>query len=152
MLFQAADALELTGLTKSQLREWTGSGRREVLSPDVKPNGPGRHALFSWQTLLVLRLLLQIHTEFGAEIGVWARAARTLRNELGGLSFPSLWETSVHFPSTELARLIDDDGPRGKRQIGIVLPLSPHLAVLAGRLQSKPPEQMYLFPPMVVSK
>jgi hypothetical protein len=149
-LFQTADALALTGLTKSQLREWTGRGRRELLAPDVEPDGPGRHALFSWQTLLVLRVLLVLHRDFAAEVGAWAPAARQLRAQLERVSFPSLWRMSVFFPNRATVLLAEHvlDGEGG----GFLVPLEPHLSVLATKLSIPRPDQLSLFPPMAVSR
>ena len=148
-LFQSADVLEVTGLTRSQLREWTGRGRRELLSPDVGPGGPGRHALFSWQTLLVLRLLLVLHSEFAAEVGAWAPAAKDLRDKLNSTSFPSLWHLSVFFPNRHTALLVDDVSKIGHS--GLILPLEPHLTVISSKLSPPPPDQLSLFLPMAVS-
>lgn len=149
-LFQSADALEVTGLTRSQLREWTGRGRRELISPDVNPDGPGRHALYAWQTLLVLRLLLVLHNEYAAEVGAWAPAAKNLRMKLDNTSFPSLWYSSVFFPNRHTALLVDDESAIGDS--GLILPLESHLTVLASKLSIPRPEQLPLFLPMAVSR
>ena len=149
-LFQSADALEVTGLTRSQLREWTGRGRRELISPDVGPDGPGRHALYAWQTLLVLRLLLVLHNEFAAEVGAWAPAAKNLREKLDGASFPTLWHLSVFFPNRYTALLVDDVSKIG--HTGLILPLESHLTALASKLSLPRPDQLSLFLPMAVSR
>ena len=148
-LFQSADALEVTGLTRSQLREWTGRGRRELISADVGPDGPGRHALYAWQTLLVLRLLLVLHNEFAAEVGAWAPAAANLREKLESTSFPSLWHSSVFFPNRHTALLVEDVSKIG--HTGLILPLESHLTVLAAKLALPRADQLSLFPPMAVS-
>ena len=148
-LFQAADTLALTGLTRSQLREWSGRGRRHLVSPDVEPEGPGRHALYAWQTILVLRLLNTLHSEFAMEVGSWAPAMTDLRHKLDRISFPSLWRSIVHFPNRGHADLLiamSEVPPEG----GIVLPLNPHLAILATKLSLPPPDQLPLFPAMAV--
>ena len=149
-LFQSADALELTGLTRSQLREWTGRGRRELISPDIAADGPGRHALYAWQTLLVLRLLLVLHNEFAAEVGAWAPAAKNLREKLEGASFPTLWHLSVFFPNRRTALLVDDVSKIG--HTGLILPLESHLTVLSSKLLLPRPNQMSLFLPLAVSR
>lgn len=148
-LFQAADALDVTGLTRNQLREWTGRGRRELISPDVDPNGPGRHALYAWQTLLVLRLLLVLHNDFATEVGAWAPAAKNLRMKLNRVSFPSLWHFSVFFPNRQTALLVGDVAEISGA--GVILPLEPHLTALATKLSLPRPDQLSLFPPMAVS-
>ena len=149
-LFQSADALEASGLTRSQLREWTGRGRRELISPDVSPGGPGRHALYTWQSLLVLRLLLVLHNDFAAEVGAWAPAAMNLREKLKNTSFPSLWHLSVFFPNRHTALLVDDVAKVG--HTGLILPLESHLTVLASKLSLPRPDQLSLLLPVAVSR
>jgi hypothetical protein len=149
-LFQSADAVELTGLTRSQLREWCGRGRRGLIAPDVNPEGPGRHALFSWQTLLVLRVLRVLQVEYAIELGPWAPAVKELRAKLDRTPFPSLWQIVVYFPNRESALLTDRLNEVG-RFGGIVVPLEPHLVVLATGLSLPRADQLPLFPPMAVS-
>jgi hypothetical protein len=150
-LFQSADVLVLTGLTKSQLREWTGHGRRELLHPDVEPDGPGRHALFAWQTVLVLRVLLGLHRDFAAEVGAWAPAAKQLRAKLEAVPFLNLWRVSALFPSTHDVILTENitEAPAGG---GIIVPFEPHLEVLATKLSLPRPDQLPLFPTMAVPR
>lgn len=149
-LLQSADVLEVTGLTRNQLREWTGRGRRELMPPDVEPGGPGRHALYTWQSALVLRLLLVLHNEFAAKVGAWAPAAKNLRKKLDGAPFPNLWHLSVCFPDCHTALLVEDvtklDHP------GLILPLEPHLAVLSSKLSLPQPVQLSLFLPIEVTR
>lgn len=149
-LFQSADALEVTGLTRSQLREWTGRGRRELIFPDVGPGGPGRHALYAWQTLLVLRLLLVLQDEFAVEVSAWAPAARDLRQKLDDVSFPTLWHLLAFFPNRQTALLVDEVSTNG--HIGLILPLDSHLAILASKLSFPRPDQLSLFLPLAVSR
>lgn len=150
MLFQAAAAIELTGLTRSQLREWTGTGRRALIPPDVAPQGPGRHALYTWETLLALRVLRVLHEDFAAEVGRWAPSARALRQLLEGHSFPSLWGHLVWLPSNREVHLLRS--PIEAEEAGIVLPIDPHLQALAVRLPTFRPEQPSLLPPMAVAR
>lgn len=146
-LYQTADTLKLTGLTKSQLREWCSV--RNLVPADILPNGPGRHALFSWQTALALRLLKAIHDDWAGEVASWAEPIRTFRAAIEHVPFPSLWGAVLRFdknrcptiyrPSTTVI-----DGPT------LVLPLDPHLLVLATSLAIPPPDQLHLFPAMAV--
>lgn len=140
-LIQAADASRLTGLTSHQLREWCA--RRGVVTPDVPGRGRGRHALFSWQTVLSLRLLRELHERFGAEVGAWKSAIEELRITLKGRSFPSLWSTVVAFPDREHARLVDERfvAPEGL----LMLPLAPHLEALAHDFAFPADPQLPLF-------
>ena len=126
-LMQAADASRLAGLTPHQLREWCG--RRCIVAPDVPGAGRGRHALFSWQTVLTLRLLRELHERFGAEVGAWKGALGEFRALVGGRSFPGLWSAVVAFPNCDHARLIE--GRPVPTEAQLLLPLAPHLHVIA---------------------
>jgi hypothetical protein len=150
LLFQASVASQLTGLTRSQLREWTDRKRRGLILPDVEAEGPGRHALYGWPTLLVLRLLLTLHNDFAAEVCAWADAAKALRQQFDRTPFQSLWRMSAHFPSRETANLIDQ--ATQAEYTGIMLPLDPHLSALAIGLALPPPDQLSLFSAIVVSR
>ena len=143
-LVKAADAIAVVGLTRNQLREWTSRGRRELILADVEADGPGHHAFFSWQTLLVLRLLLVLHTNFAAEVGAWAPAARDLRIKLENVYFEHLWGTCAFFPSLEVSFLVDEI--RASACAGVIVPLEPHLSALASKLSFPRPEQLSLFP------
>jgi hypothetical protein len=140
-LVQAADASRLAGLTGHQLREWCA--RRAVVTPDVPGAGRGRHALFSWQTVLALRLLREIHERFGAEVGAWKGAIEELRQLLQGRSFPSLWSTVVAFPDREHARLVDERFVAP--EAALLLPLAPHLEALAHDFAFPADQQLPLF-------
>ena len=143
---QASDACRLTGLTQHQLREWCV--RRGVVRPDVPPAGPGRHALYSWQTLLALRLLREIHEQFGVEVSAWSTAITSLISQLQGRSFPSLWGLAAQFPSANEASII---GSREGTHQGLTLAFDPHLEVLASALSLPgPPYQLPLFPVLAV--
>jgi hypothetical protein len=149
-LVQASDAILLSGLTADQLREWCG--RRAVVVPDVPAAGRGRHALYSWQTIMALRLLKELHGRFRVEVGSWAGAIGQCRDLLRGRSFPSLWGTSAAFLSTGQAVLIAGasdvgDGPR------LLVPLDPHLEVLASGLDLPgPASQLPLFTALRVGR
>ncbi len=141
-LMQTADASRLAGLTTHQLREWCA--RRGIVAPDVPGAGRGRHALFSWQTVLTLRLLRELNERFGAEVGAWKGALSEFRTLIGGRPFPGLWSTVVAFPDRDHARLIED------RSIPtdalLLLPLAPHLHVIAEDFALPPEPQLPLFP------
>lgn len=150
-LFQNADVIELTGLTRSQLREWCGRDRRNLIPADIMPQGPGRHALYTWQTVLVLRLLKTMHTDFAVEIAAWAPAINMLRQMLEGKSFPSLWDSAVYFRSRNHVDLVASSlGPND--EVGLLLPLEPHLSVIAAKLSISPPNQLPLFPAVGVPR
>ena len=144
MMFQAADVVLLTGLTVSQLREWSSSRRRNLIPADVDAAGPGRHALYSWQTILVLRLLRELRDDFAVDLAAWAPALVELRQELQGISFPSLWGTLLTFQSRHSPPLLSARTPA--LRTGIVIPLDPHLLPIATKLSFPPPDQLFLFP------
>lgn len=140
-LMQAADASRLAGLTSHQLREWCA--RRCIIAPDVPGAGRGRHALFSWQTVLTLRLLRELNERFGVEVGAWKGALAEFRVLVDGRSFPGLWSTLVTFPSRDHARLIDDRSVAADALL--MLPLAPHLRTIAEDFALPPESQLPLF-------
>ena len=141
-LVQAADASRLSGLTVYQLREWCA--RREVITPDVPGAGRGRHALFSWQTVLQLRLLREMNERFGVEIVAWKGAMGELRPLLAGRPFPRLWGTAAAFPDRDHARLLEERAT--VPSAALVLPLAAHLEVLAHGFALPVDPQLPLFP------
>jgi hypothetical protein len=141
-LMQASDASRLAGLTPHQLREWCG--RRCIVAPDVPGAGRGRHALFSWQTVLTLRLLRELNERFGAEVGTWKGALGEFRSLIGGRSFPALWSTLVAFPDRDHAQLIEDRSVAAKALL--LLPLAPHLLAISEDFALPPEPQLPLFP------
>jgi MerR HTH family regulatory protein len=141
-MLQASDASRLAGITPHQLREWCA--RRAIVVPDVPGAGRGRHALFSWRTILALRLLRELHERFGAEVGAWKGALEAFRETVKGRSFPSLWSASVAFPDREHAHLIDDRS--FLTDALILLPLAPHLQEIAVDFALPPQSQLPLFP------
>lgn len=141
-MLQASDAARVAGLSMHQLREW--SSRRGLLSPDIPGAGRGRHALFSWQTVLTLRLLVELQHRFGAEVGAWSAAVEEVRQLLKERTFPSLWGSSVIFADCRHARLVDDSTVITE---GLQLALSPHLQALTQSFElPAEPHQRSLFP------
>jgi hypothetical protein len=130
-MIQLVDAIALSGLTGYQLREWCG--RRAVVVPDVPSGGRGRHALYSWQTILALRVLKEVHDTFGAEVSSWRVGIAALQEKLKGRSFPSLWGSSVAFFSRLDAALISPTAQLADSAC-LLIPLDPHLEVLASGL------------------
>jgi hypothetical protein len=140
-LIQASDAARLSGLTPDQLREWCG--RRNVVVPDVPGAGRGRHALYSWQTVLTLRLLRELHERFGAEVGSWRVAIGRCQQILRGRSFPTLWSAAVAFTDNGHARLIEERVTT--IEAVLVLPLAAHLQILAQASAFQSAQQLPLF-------
>lgn len=143
-LFQAADVVAMTGLTRSQLREWTGRDRRNLIMPDVVGDGPGRHTLFTWQTTLSLRILKCLHEEYAVEVGAWAPAISHFRDGLVGISFPSLWGAFVHFATRNRGELVFCSS--ATPMLGLTIELDPHLEAVTTRLSQTRPDQLFLFP------
>jgi hypothetical protein len=106
--------------------------------------------LFSWQTVLALRLLRELHDRFGAEVGAWKGAIEEFRQLLKGRSFPGLWSTAVAFPDHDHARLIDDRTIPAEALL--VLPLAPHLQALSHFFAFPAEPQLPLFPAMGVRR
>ena len=141
-LVQASDAIRLSGLTEHQLREWCG--RRAVVVPDVPAAGRGRHALFSWQTLLSLRVLNELQARFGVEVGAWRQAIACSQKLFRESSFPVLWGTSIAFPNTSEA-ILARDVERSGTNAYVLIPLDPHLRALALDDAAPPELQLPLF-------
>lgn len=146
---QASDAARLSGLTPHQLREWCG--RRNVVSADVPAAGRGHLALFSWQTILALRVLNEIHQRYGVEVVAWRRAISELQVLLKGRPFPSLWGAVVVFPSMNAATLrLEGDGVVKGSFLSVSL--NEHLEVLALPQDFRGEAQLPLFPAMAVQR
>lgn len=146
-LVQHSDAARLSGLTLSQMREWCG--RRGIITPDVPPGGRGRHAMYSWQTILTLKILKELREEFGVEIGAWGGAITSCQRQLQHRSFPSLWGLGFVFKSMHEAELASD--LLSQRVVSwLYVPLDPHLTVLAGNLALPSGMQLPLFPALKV--
>lgn len=125
---QSSDALRLTGLSESQLREWCG--RRGLFQPTVPARGPGRLALYSWQDIIALRVFLEVFTTFGGKASGWAGGIKDLRQRLDGQFFPDLWGKLAIFADRNSATL----GTASQVTLpaaALIVPLDPHLLVLA---------------------
>ena len=127
---QFSDALRLTGLSESQLREWCG--KRGLFHPSVPARGPGRVALYSWQDLIALRVFREIFVVFGGRATSWAPGIADLRRRLDGQFFPSLWGKCAIFTDQKSASLgILPNSPLAKAALFVAL--NPHLEVIAAR-------------------
>ncbi|MEP3124142.1 MULTISPECIES: hypothetical protein [Alphaproteobacteria] len=98
---------------------------------------------------MALRVLLVLHRDFAAEAGAWAPAARQLRDKIEHLPFFNLWRVCALFPSTTDVILIENMTEAGAG--GVLVPLEPHLDVLARKMSLPRPDQLPLFPTMAVS-
>lgn len=148
-LITTGHARRLTGLTMEQFREWTG--RRALIPADVKPRRRGSPALYSWETILLLRLALILRDRFRLEL----QAHRDLFTDLGtGLrrvSFSSLWGRLIVLDGSHGWTLHDQRYWACTGESCMVLVLDPHLEILAAEfseVQPDYPKQMQLFPPL----
>lgn len=146
-MFQSFQMVELTGLTKSQLREWCSV--RQLLPSDIMPEGPGTHAMFTWQTAISLRILKSIQNDWAGTVSAWAPVVRDFRAEIKGTSFPTLFGHVVVFESISSMTIQRETELTAGSGV-LVVPLDPHLEVLASKLAIPLPDQLPLFPPMAV--
>lgn len=148
-LVQASDAARLSGLTPHQLREWCG--RRNLVSADVPPAGRGHLALFSWQTILALRVLNEIQQRYGVEVGGWRLAIGELQAVLKRRSFPSLWGAVAVFPSAQEA-ILRLDGEAIAQGSFLSVGLNAHLEALASPQHLRVDAQLPLFPALAIQR
>lgn len=120
----------LTGLTANQLREW--SHRRGLIPPDVEAGGPGRPALYSWQTVLLLRLAVVLRERFRMELQVHKDLLHALRDLFAGTPFPTLRGCVLALRAMEHGELLPEGSVRlgGSDPDTLFLHLDPHLDVL----------------------
>jgi hypothetical protein len=130
-LIQSKQVLKLTGLSADQLRDWTH--RRALIEPDVKPTGPGSRALYSWQTVLILRLAVVLRDRFHIELQAHRELFGELRSLLTGASFPALEGCLLALYDMRHCELISTSN-RGRWLVSedaVLLRLDPHLDVLS---------------------
>ena len=120
----------LTGLTANQLREW--SHRRDLVPPDIEAGGPGRPALYSWQTVLLLRIAVVLRERFRIELQGHKDLLHALHGLLSGVPFPALRGCVLALRAMEHGELLSE----GIVRVGVNEPdtlflhLDPHLDVL----------------------
>lgn len=141
--FQAADVCTLTGLSSHQLREWTS--RRGILPADQPAQGRGRHARYAWNTVLVLRVLAQLHHEYGVEIGAWSALAVAVRDDLSSSSPIGLYGRYLLISGGQYE--ITTPPFMLVQGAALIVRLDPHVEALAAGLGlPPPPTQRDLFP------
>ena len=142
LTFQASDVRALTGLTPSQLREWTS--RRGIVLADQPARGRGKHAQYTWNTVLVLRILAELHRSFGIEIAAWSELGTKLRDSLAKTSPINLYGKYLRVFEGRFE--ITASLPANPETSAIIVRLDPHLEVLATGLGVPPPaQQLNLF-------
>ena len=148
-LITTGEARRLTGLSTEQLREWTS--RRALIPADVKPKGHGSPALYSWQTILLLRLALILRDRFHLELQAHHDLFTDLGRGLRKMSFSSLRGRLIILEGSHGWTFHEQRDCACTGESCIVLVLDPHLEILAmefSEVQPKCPKQMPLFPPL----
>jgi hypothetical protein len=141
-MYQAAEAQTIAGLTKNQLREW--SGRRAILSPDVPGKGRGRHALYSWSTVLVLRIFAKLQADFHIEVGCYGGLLGALRDDLRTRGMLGLYGRVLVLESH--AAYAIEHRRRVNTRAALVVDLDEHLREIESLLSEGAPAQFPLFP------
>lgn len=134
---QFSDALRITELSESQLREWCG--KRGLFHPTVPARGAGRVALYSWQDLVSLRVFREIISVFGGKASGWADGVSVLRGRLNGQFFPSLWGKAAIFTDQRSVTLSSSSSGAATFGAALIVPLDPHLRAI---LSHAVPEQI----------
>lgn len=140
-LFQASDVVRLTGLSKHQVTEWCG--RRAIFRPIVPARGPGRVALYSWQDIIALRVLLEIFTVFGGKASEWATGIGEFRKLLEGQSFLTLRGKVAIFRDRSSVS-ITDASSLPDMATALIVSLDSHCEVLAAPLAPEDPQGEFL--------
>lgn len=148
-MIQAKDVLRLTGLSADQLREWTT--RRRLIVPDVSPAGRGTLALYSWQTVLLLRLAVQLRETFKMELQGRRALFMDLSAHLAGISFPSLWGCRLALYGDDSWEILTHRQTPSPQKDALTVRLDPHLQVLSAAFDPQVPmQQLPLFPAVKV--
>lgn len=132
--------MALTGLTHDQLREWTG--RRGIVAPDVRPNGPGTRALYSWQTVLLLRIATTLKSKFFIELTASRPLLAAISRQIKGLRFSELSSMVLVIHDSNSFNLIEQSNPFQAQDGAIVIPLEPHLKALSDSFTTEPHAQL----------
>lgn len=120
-------ARQLTGLSADKIREWTS--RRALVPADVRPKQKGSPAMFSWKTILILRLAVLLQSKFGLELEVHKTSLEALRKYLLNQSFIALWGKRLALDAEGAWHLLDGDAALPNSDLVLLL-LDPHLRVL----------------------
>lgn len=149
-LVKASEVQRLTGLTADQLREWTA--RRGLIQPDAKPHGPGSRALYSWQTVLLLRIALVLKEAFHVELHSQRSLFLALSQRLEKTSFPALRGAAIAINSEGSFDIVDPRRLEAPSNDLLMLQLDPHLEILSREFGLvEPIRQLPLFPAWAVT-
>ena len=107
--------------------------------------------MFSWQTILCLRILNELQARFGVEVIAWRNAIARCQELFRECAFPTLWGASVSFPSTNEAILLWGS-EKTTINAYVLISLDPHLRALAVDDSAQPDLQLPLFAAISVRK
>lgn len=142
------EAVRLTGLSTTKLREWTS--RRALIPADVPPKRQGSPARYSWQTILLLRIAVTLRDRFHLELQAHRQVLAGLNTSLRTTSFVSLWGKSLVIDPDQCWSWIDDADFGAVTGDVILIRLSPHLDALSQDFAlpqpTRMPGQLDLFP------
>lgn len=143
-MIPAGQVQMLTGLSANQLREWTH--RRALVLPDIGAQGSGHPALYSWQTVLLLRVAVVLRQRFRIELEAHRPLLHALRGLFAGTSFPTLRGHVLSLRAMQTGELLLRKDVRlvaGDLDV-LFIDLDPHLDVLEA--QFSPQGQSGQFP------
>jgi hypothetical protein len=86
--------------------------------------------MYSWQTILALRILGELRSRFFVEVGSWRKAMIACQDILRRKPFPALQGGIMHFKTNSEASLFAA-GQISPETQGILVPLSPHLQAIS---------------------
>lgn len=147
-LVTTREAIQLTGLSTTTLREWTS--RRALIPFDVPPKSQGSPARYGWQTILLLRLAVTLRDRFHLELQAHRELFSDLKLGLTRISFIALWGKALVLQGGDRWSLLEEGDPASLHEDGIVIRLQSHLEALSagfsfpGPMSS--PGQLELFP------
>lgn len=120
----------LTGLSTVKLREWTS--RRALIPADIPAPKRGAPALYSWQTVMVLRLAIVMRDAFHVELKAHEMLFERLRSGLRDRPFAALRGTSLIITGDGGWRIEDRATPFSEGADCLVLGLDAHLNEIGG--------------------
>lgn len=142
----------LTGLSTTQLREWTN--RRALVPADVPPAGKGSQAKFTWQTVLIIFIAMTLKSRFHLELHAHRVLFSELSRALRQASFVALWNKKLMVAAQGRWALVDASDTVDDENDALYIQLNPHLEKLANGFAlpalTSTPGQFDLFPARAV--
>lgn len=144
----------LTGLSTTQLREWTN--RRALVPADVPPAGKGSSAKFTWQTVLIIFVAMTLKSRFHLELQAHRGLFSDLGHALRQASFVGLWDKKLMVAAHGRWALVDASNTIDDENDALYIQLNPHLEKLATGFalpsHASIPGQLDLFPAQAVER